>query len=69
MPKGAGRALLSVILGAVIHKQPTFLLKQLDNEEDGVKTENTKNILPFILDSITQQRNQQLIRMKSWRKR
>ncbi|TBU11098.1 hypothetical protein CWI38_1388p0020 [Hamiltosporidium tvaerminnensis] len=40
-------------------------LKQLDNEDDGVKTENTKNILPLILDGITKQRNQQLIQIKS----
>ncbi|TBT97542.1 hypothetical protein CWI37_2205p0010 [Hamiltosporidium tvaerminnensis] len=48
------RASLSVILGAEIHKQPIPPpLKQVDNEEDDVKTENTKNILPLILDGIT----------------
>ncbi|TBU04116.1 hypothetical protein CWI37_0181p0010, partial [Hamiltosporidium tvaerminnensis] len=46
-------ASLSVILGAEIHKQPIPPLKQVDNEEDDVKTENTKNILPLILDGIT----------------
>ncbi|TBU10071.1 hypothetical protein CWI38_2048p0020, partial [Hamiltosporidium tvaerminnensis] len=47
------RASLSVILGAEMHKQPIPPLKQVDNEEDDVKTENTKNILPLILDGIT----------------
>ncbi|TBU07860.1 hypothetical protein CWI39_0259p0010, partial [Hamiltosporidium magnivora] len=47
------RASLSVILGAEIHKQPIPPLKQVDNEEDDVKKENTKNILPFILDDVT----------------
>ncbi|TBU13527.1 hypothetical protein CWI38_0404p0050 [Hamiltosporidium tvaerminnensis] len=47
------RASLSVISGAEMHKQSTPPLKQVDNEEDGVKTENTKNILPLILDGIT----------------
>ncbi|KAK1350087.1 hypothetical protein LUQ84_001072 [Hamiltosporidium tvaerminnensis] len=47
------RASLSVILGAEMHKQPIPPLKQADNEEDDVKTENTKNILPLILDGIT----------------
>ncbi|TBU08257.1 hypothetical protein CWI39_0088p0010 [Hamiltosporidium magnivora] len=42
------RASLSVILGAEVHKQPIPPLKQVDNEEDDVKTENTKNILPLI---------------------
>ncbi|TBT96935.1 hypothetical protein CWI39_3301p0010, partial [Hamiltosporidium magnivora] len=36
-----------------IHKQPIPPLKQVDNEEDDVKTENTKNILHLILDGIT----------------
>ncbi|TBU02275.1 hypothetical protein CWI37_0517p0010 [Hamiltosporidium tvaerminnensis] len=36
-----------------MHKQPIPPLKQVDNEEDDVKTENTKNILPLILDGIT----------------
>ncbi|TBU11766.1 hypothetical protein CWI38_1048p0010 [Hamiltosporidium tvaerminnensis] len=44
---------LDVILGAEMHKQPIPPLKQVDNEEDDVKTENTKNILPLILDGIT----------------
>ncbi|TBU02820.1 hypothetical protein CWI36_1039p0020, partial [Hamiltosporidium magnivora] len=35
------------------HKQPTLPLKQVDNEDNGVKTENTKNILSLILDGIT----------------
>ncbi|TBU04617.1 hypothetical protein CWI37_0110p0010 [Hamiltosporidium tvaerminnensis] len=47
------RASLSVILGAEMHKQPIPPLKQVDNEEDDVKTENTKNILPLIFDGIT----------------
>ncbi|TBU01082.1 hypothetical protein CWI36_1444p0010, partial [Hamiltosporidium magnivora] len=47
------RASLSVILGAEMHKQPIPPLKQVDNEEDDVKTENTKDILPLILDGIT----------------
>ncbi|TBT96850.1 hypothetical protein CWI39_3369p0010 [Hamiltosporidium magnivora] len=63
MPK---RASLSVILRAEMHKQPIPPLKQVENEEDDVKTENTKNILPLILDGITTARNQQLIQMKSW---
>ncbi|TBT96863.1 hypothetical protein CWI37_2676p0010, partial [Hamiltosporidium tvaerminnensis] len=46
-------ASLSVILGAEMHKQPILPLKQVDNEEDDVKTENTKNILPHIFDGIT----------------
>ncbi|TBT97004.1 hypothetical protein CWI39_3254p0010 [Hamiltosporidium magnivora] len=33
--------------------QPTSPLKQLDNKEYGIKTENTKNILLLILDGIT----------------
>ncbi|TBT98696.1 hypothetical protein CWI36_2272p0010 [Hamiltosporidium magnivora] len=36
-----------------MHKQPIPPLKQVDNEEDDVKTENTKNSLPLILDGIT----------------
>ncbi|TBT98324.1 hypothetical protein CWI36_2438p0010 [Hamiltosporidium magnivora] len=59
-------ASLSVILRAEMHKQPIPPLKQVENEEDDVKTENTKNILPLILDGITTARNQQLIQMKSW---
>ncbi|TBU02045.1 hypothetical protein CWI36_1202p0010, partial [Hamiltosporidium magnivora] len=47
------RASLSVILGAEMHKQPIPSLKQVDNEEDDVKTQNTKNILPLILNGIT----------------
>ncbi|TBU07723.1 hypothetical protein CWI39_0279p0010, partial [Hamiltosporidium magnivora] len=47
------RASLSVILGAEMHKQPIPPLKQVDNGEDDVKTENTKNILPHILNGIT----------------
>ncbi|TBT98139.1 hypothetical protein CWI37_1888p0020, partial [Hamiltosporidium tvaerminnensis] len=47
------RALLSVILGAEMHKQPIPPLKQVDNKEDDVKTENTKNILPLILYGLT----------------
>ncbi|KAK1349155.1 hypothetical protein LUQ84_001834 [Hamiltosporidium tvaerminnensis] len=47
------RASLSVILGAEMYKQAIPSLKQEDNEEDDVKTENTKNILPLILDGIT----------------
>ncbi|TBU20728.1 reverse transcriptase [Hamiltosporidium tvaerminnensis] len=47
------RASLSVIIGAEMHKQPIPPLKQVDNEEDHVKTENTKNILTLILDGIT----------------
>ncbi|TBU04234.1 hypothetical protein CWI37_0166p0050, partial [Hamiltosporidium tvaerminnensis] len=38
----AERASLSVILGAAMHKQPTPLLKQLDNEEDEPKTNANK---------------------------
>ncbi|TBU19909.1 hypothetical protein CWI38_0175p0020 [Hamiltosporidium tvaerminnensis] len=29
------------------HKQPTSPLNQVYNEEDGVKTENTKNNTPY----------------------
>ncbi|TBU20941.1 hypothetical protein CWI38_0008p0140 [Hamiltosporidium tvaerminnensis] len=47
------KALLKIILGAEMHKQPIHPLKQVDNEEDDVKTENTKNTLPLILDGIT----------------
>ncbi|TBT98949.1 hypothetical protein CWI39_2203p0010, partial [Hamiltosporidium magnivora] len=47
------KASLSVILKAEMHKQPILPLKQVDNEEDDVKTENTKNTLPLILDGIT----------------
>ncbi|TBT97677.1 hypothetical protein CWI36_2771p0010, partial [Hamiltosporidium magnivora] len=47
------RASLSVILKARMYKQSTPPLKQADNEEDDVKMENTKNILPLILDGIT----------------
>ncbi|TBU20517.1 hypothetical protein CWI38_0058p0030 [Hamiltosporidium tvaerminnensis] len=47
------RASSSFILEARMHKQSTPPLKQADNEEDDVKMENTKNILPFILDGIT----------------
>ncbi|TBU05894.1 hypothetical protein CWI39_0600p0010 [Hamiltosporidium magnivora] len=36
-----------------MHKQPTPPLKQVNNQEDGVKTENTENILPLILEPIT----------------
>ncbi|TBU19119.1 hypothetical protein CWI38_0219p0040 [Hamiltosporidium tvaerminnensis] len=35
-------ASLSVILGAAMHKQPTPLLKQVDNEEDEPKTNTNK---------------------------
>ncbi|TBU12699.1 ribosomal RNA methyltransferase [Hamiltosporidium tvaerminnensis] len=41
-----------IISRAEMHKQPTPPLKQVDNEEDGVKKENTKNIFR-ILDGIT----------------
>ncbi|TBT98882.1 ethanolamine-phosphate cytidylyltransferase, partial [Hamiltosporidium magnivora] len=47
------QASLSVILGAEMHKQPIPPLKQVDNEEDDVKTQNTKNILLLILNGIT----------------
>ncbi|KAK1348504.1 hypothetical protein CWI38_0583p0060 [Hamiltosporidium tvaerminnensis] len=47
MPK---KASLSVIEEAETHKQPRTPLKRVDNEEDDVKTENTKNITPLILD-------------------
>ncbi|TBU08664.1 hypothetical protein CWI36_0110p0020 [Hamiltosporidium magnivora] len=47
------RTSLCVILEAEMHKQPTPLLKQLDNEEVSVKTENKKNIIPLILDGVT----------------
>ncbi|TBU20095.1 hypothetical protein CWI38_0134p0100, partial [Hamiltosporidium tvaerminnensis] len=46
-------ASLSAILGAEMLTQPTSPLKQLDNKEYGIKTENTKNILLLILDGIT----------------
>ncbi|TBT99629.1 hypothetical protein CWI37_1273p0010 [Hamiltosporidium tvaerminnensis] len=42
-----------VILGAERHKQPKPSLKQVDNEEDGVKTQNTKNILPLSKEPTT----------------
>ncbi|TBU05229.1 hypothetical protein CWI37_0034p0010 [Hamiltosporidium tvaerminnensis] len=48
MRKRAGRASLSVILGAEMYKQPTSSLKQVDKEEDSVKAENTINIIPLI---------------------
>ncbi|TBU13246.1 hypothetical protein CWI38_0490p0010 [Hamiltosporidium tvaerminnensis] len=57
---------LDVILGAEMHKQPIPPLKQVDNEEDDVKTENTKNILPFILDGINTAKEPTTIQMKSW---
>ncbi|TBU05313.1 hypothetical protein CWI39_0692p0010 [Hamiltosporidium magnivora] len=36
-----------------MHKQPILSLKTVDNEEDDVKTENTKHFLLLILDGIT----------------
>ncbi|KAK1350291.1 hypothetical protein LUQ84_000528 [Hamiltosporidium tvaerminnensis] len=47
------RALLSVIIGAEMHNQPTPPLKEVKNEEDSVKQVNSKNILPLILDDVT----------------
>ncbi|TBT98112.1 hypothetical protein CWI36_2535p0010 [Hamiltosporidium magnivora] len=47
------RVSVTVILRAEMHKQPSLSLKQVYNQEDGVKTENTKNILSLILDGIT----------------
>ncbi|TBU04394.1 hypothetical protein CWI39_0812p0020 [Hamiltosporidium magnivora] len=47
------RASFSSILGAEMHKQPILPLKQVDDEEDDFKAENTKNILPLISDGIT----------------
>ncbi|TBU08189.1 hypothetical protein CWI39_0214p0010 [Hamiltosporidium magnivora] len=44
---------LNVILGAEMHKQPTPPLKQVDNEEEDLKSENRKHILPLILHGIT----------------
>ncbi|TBU06962.1 hypothetical protein CWI39_0394p0010 [Hamiltosporidium magnivora] len=43
---------LSVIEGVDTHKQSTTPLKQINNEEDGVNTENTKNVLLLILDDL-----------------
>ncbi|TBU08044.1 hypothetical protein CWI38_2313p0010, partial [Hamiltosporidium tvaerminnensis] len=43
---------MNVEAGAPMHKKPTHPLKQVDNEEDGVKTEFRKSLLPLILDSI-----------------
>ncbi|TBU07250.1 hypothetical protein CWI39_0345p0010 [Hamiltosporidium magnivora] len=42
------RALLTVILGAVRHKQPTPSLKEKKNKRDVVKQINTENIIPFV---------------------
>ncbi|TBU03396.1 hypothetical protein CWI36_0931p0010 [Hamiltosporidium magnivora] len=38
---------------AEMHKQPTPPLKIVDNEEDDLKSENSKHILPLILHSMT----------------
>ncbi|TBU13510.1 hypothetical protein CWI38_0408p0010, partial [Hamiltosporidium tvaerminnensis] len=47
-----GRASLSVVFELRCKTTNTFF-KARDNEEDDVKTENTKNLLPLILDGIT----------------
>ncbi|TBU05031.1 hypothetical protein CWI37_0057p0020 [Hamiltosporidium tvaerminnensis] len=52
-PNAEERVSVTVILRAEMHKQPSLSLKQVYNQEDGVKTENTKNILSLILDGIT----------------
>ncbi|TBU01022.1 hypothetical protein CWI37_0829p0030 [Hamiltosporidium tvaerminnensis] len=49
-----------------MHKQTIPPLKQVDNEEVDVKTKNTKNILPLILDGITTAMKPITKKMKSW---
>ncbi|KAK1347156.1 hypothetical protein CWI37_1639p0030 [Hamiltosporidium tvaerminnensis] len=46
--ESAERGSMGVIMRAEMHEEPTPPLKEEKREEDGVKTENTENILPLI---------------------